>query len=230
MAGRKRCFRSGLYVMVDTEAGPVLHKRCVGPCSEFKPRAAFGSKGKYWRSWCKACEQPIKLAWGQSEKGKAFYQRWRQSEKGKASNVAYRQSEKGKASRERIEARRAPITRQRCVYVVQLIAQPNVLKIGHTETLKRRLGSLKRRYGELHLLCVIPTEEHIALERQLHAQLRAFRLYEGAEKSELFELPTKAGKHAFSKVMTPYALYVMARPLWEIEHDVAPCKQEELFA
>jgi hypothetical protein len=213
---RKRQPKGGTFFPVVTERGVFLEKLCAGPCEKVKPVEQFSRQAKRiggLRSWCKACEKPRQQTYEMKEEVKKRRRR---------SDRKYKNSEKGKASRS------ARDKTQGCVYIVQLMARVNTLKIGSTEHLSRRLGNLKRQYGELRLLLVIPTDTPRSLEENLHAHLKTFRLYEGAKKSELFRVRTRAARKALNGLMAQHSSCVVALPIWDISPQGAEDGQQQL--
>jgi hypothetical protein len=194
------------FAVLQTEHGEVLHKLCAGPCEAMKPVKEFYRIGESWRSWCKLCEKPAQQIRDRSEKRKA----------------AQRESQKHR------KRRRVAPKKQGCVYIVQLVERANTIKIGRTERLSARRYNLKRYYGALRLLLVIPTETPADLERHFHAQLRAFRLYEGESKTELFSFESRVARKALGVLMSPYARSVIAPPLWETPRPKAHNETQQL--
>lgn len=71
------------------------------------------------------------------------------------------------------------------VYVVR---SGNLVKIGRTNDLERRLRQLSTmNSGELELICSIPTGDSVTLEKKLHQQFQPFR-----QHGEWFQLPEKS--------------------------------------
>jgi hypothetical protein len=188
--------RQDIYFEIETEQGLVLHKRCSA-CRDIQPVTAFSRAGATWKPRCKLCLAPADHALRMTEK---YKERKRERDKGRPRN--------GPRPRSRRPA-------QDCVYIVQLIARCNTVKIGCTKRIRVRLSRLKQHYGELRLLCVIPTECPRDLEQQLHTQFKRFRLYEDAKQSELFSVSTKAAQNAFRALLAQYAADVQALPSWE---------------
>jgi hypothetical protein len=205
---RKRQPNGRVFVMVQTQTGPLLYKLCAGPCCETKPIVAFYRVGETRRSWCKACEAPGIHIRGTSEKRKARqreYQRKRYEEK-----------------------KKTRVQRQGCVYVIQLMMRANIIKIGSTVRLSDRLSDLRRQYGDLRLLFVLPIEHHRNFEQYFHTCMKGFRLYEGAQKSELFHLKTKAARKSLGALMEPYPSCVVALPVWDISPQGVRDSQQQL--
>jgi len=208
---RPRQPQGGIFAVVQTEHGEVLHKLCSGPCGAMKPVEAFYRKaqGPGGRtSCCKACLKPVQSAYGQTEACRA-------------------------QRRERYRERRrlhGPSGRAHagCVYLVQLLGHVNTIKIGKTVVLTRRLSTLKWAYGPLHRLLVIPCQDPGKLEKQLQAQLQAFRLYKDEKKTELFQFTTKRGRDALQRILKQYPQDVSAAPLWDIRPSIPETSEEQL--
>ena len=192
---RQRQPNGRIFAMIETENGPSLHKLCAGPCQEMKPVGEFYRNGETWRSWCKLCQKPGDDRRHRSDKARAY---WRSADTKAKANLRL--------------SSQPPCF---CVYVVQLVTRTAVVKIGRTKRLTRRLWNLRRRYGELRLLWVIPTSAALDLERHFQAQLKEFRVYEGTQPSELFHFPTKRAHKAFKAMLAPYAHHVQTVPSWE---------------
>ncbi|MCT7958858.1 GIY-YIG nuclease family protein [Laspinema palackyanum] len=71
---------------------------------------------------------------------------------------------------------------------VYVIRSGNLVKIGRTNNLKRRLRQLSTMNSkELELICSISTGDSVTLEKQLHQQFKQFR-----QHGEWFDLPDES--------------------------------------
>jgi len=104
----------------------------------------------------------------------------------------------------------------------------NTIKIGKTVVLTQRLSKLKWAYGPLHRLLVIPCQDPGEIEKQLQAQLQAFRLYKDEKKTELFQFTTKRGRDALQRILKQYPQDVSAAPLWDIRPSIPETSEEQL--
>jgi len=71
---------------------------------------------------------------------------------------------------------------------VYIVRSGNLVKIGRTNNLQRRLRQLSTMNSKkLQLICSIPTGDSANLEKQLHQQFKQFR-----QHGEWFDLPTES--------------------------------------
>ena len=101
------------------------------------------------------------------------------------------------------------------VYIVELVTRPCVVKIGQSVNIWARLATVYHKYGPVDCLYVIPTTDPRGLERQLHCQLNAFRLYDAGSKSELFEFVRRKAQQAFLRILHPYEALWTEAPSWQ---------------
>jgi hypothetical protein len=104
--------------------------------------------------------------------------------------------------------------RSPCVYMVQLMQRMDCFKVGQTVRLARRLVQLRMQYGQVRCILVVPCEHPRPMEKAIHAQLTAFRVYEDANPSELFQFKTARARKAVAALLTTYAPFIVGTPAW----------------
>jgi len=67
---------------------------------------------------------------------------------------------------------------------------------------------------------VVPTDQPKIFEQEWHAKFTDFRLYDGIQPSELFELRTKAAQKILTALYREYADGVQALPSWKAEEAI----------
>ena len=96
-------------------------------CNQTKPFEDFGKRldGKYFRSYCRKCEQNIKNASRDKQKDREYQRRYRVENKGKI--LEYKKTEKYKETRKRLEREYKRRTAERLsdTYVVKLLKEKN---------------------------------------------------------------------------------------------------------
>lgn len=112
------------------------------------------------------------------------------------------------------------------VYIVQLLERSNCVKVGCSADIDKRLKNVQMRYGTLHVLMTIPHAQPQTLERELHAHLAQYRLYEKASTSELFQFPTMRAQHYFERLCQKYDAVVRKVPRWARKTTASITKEE----
>lgn len=103
---------------------------------------------------------------------------------------------------------------ERCVYVVQLVAHTNTVKIGYSAAFAGRRLGLRSDYGPLRYVLALPHEHPQQLERELHRRFAAMRLYRGSSPSELFQFNTKRQQRLLMRFLAEHPTGCIESVVW----------------
>jgi hypothetical protein len=112
------------------------------------------------------------------------------------------------------------------VYIVQLLTRTACFKIGQSIHICARLEALRQEYGALVCVLAIPHDQPRLLEAQLHKRLAAYRIYEGAGPSELFQFDTRAKRKVFERFLRQFGTYQQEEVCWDAPNKKRPDEQE----
>src|SRR5262245_3670931 len=116
------------------------------------------------------------------------------------------------------------------VYMVQLLARSKKVKSVRTRDIMARRRSLRHTYGPLRNLLFFPEHDPQLLEQNLHARFVKYRLYEGANGTELFALTSLRAQELLEKVLREYAAYCIDAPVWQRHAHGTDPRQGLLFS